>query len=365
MAIFLEQRYKFINWREIKSISEETITQWEETYDVDIRYSPETGRFTVQSIYEPPENLISSVTQPWDKSATTYQVSGNILQDDIRPDANFAEALGVDLTGNDVADFTAMQAASFREGGGQSKLDAFDPDFAESSLHNVAVVAGALRTDGQIPPEAWAANPSIGGAGAGSDILDGGGQGGQLSEVGIPHDADHFIGSNGYGPMAELADVVALTGKTPAGLHGLGGFVELGTLIKDPEANGQLQAEQGLVPATQQFPDYVLPEVYGYPAQADGWNIIRNPYGQISEDEREFGSEGPEMLFESQQVSSLQETLTEYKDFVEAGGDPEVANAALRMTEDRYSEEAAELVHDQDVVASVPEPVNEESYGLV
>jgi len=347
-------------------ISEATIAQWENDYDVDIRYAPETGRFTVQSIYEPPEGLIGAITQPWNGSVSTYQVSGNILQGDIRPDANFAQALGVELTGNDVRDFTAMQAASFREGGGQALLDDHNPDFAQTNLHKVAVVAGALRTDGQIPPEAWAANPSIGGAGAGSDIIPGGGQGGQLSEIGIAHDADHFLGSNGYGPLAELQDVVAITRQTPSGLHGLGGLVEAGTFFQDVESYGQLQAEQNFVPSTTRFPDYVLPEVYGYPAQADGWNVVQNPIsGQITEQDRELGSDGPEMLLESQHSSNIKDTLDEYQAFIDAGGDPEIANTALRMTEDRHAEEAAELQNDQEMVIATPEYEAEESYGIV
>lgn len=347
-------------------ISEETIEAWEEKYDVDIAYDPEAGSFTVQSVSVPRNGIIPGFEE------SAYKVTGNIIDEQITVPENYIRAAGVEPSGDQLADLAEMGRRDFEESGGFEVMNENNEGFQDTPLHNVAIVAGALKTDGQIPPEVWAANPSFGGAGAGADILQGGGQGGGLSEIGIPHDIDHALGSMGYGPMAELNDVVEATGRVPAGGHGLGWATENLIRFNDPEAYANLQEEQRLVPATENFPDYVLPEVYGYPAQADGWGIQMDPpFQQILEKDVIPGSEGPTPVLGAGRQAAA-DTVQGFETYVDAGGDRETAETALRLTEDRYAGERAELIAEnptRDVadLDTARETLSEmeEDYGIV
>ena len=357
-------------------ISDETIETWEEKYKVDIRYDAEDGTFTVQSLdveptaggglgqtletevfgrtfrvhtpevdevdisYDDEGNADISVSlggSPEEHGRSLYKVSGQVLDEEITLSPRYAEAVGVESTGDMIADLKTIGAAEFEAGGGMAVLEERHPNFSQTPLHRIACVAGALRSGGQIPPEVFEANPSFGGSGAGPDLIPGGGQGGGFSEVGIPHDIDMLLGTMGHGPMKELEQVMEHTGRVPSGLHGLGSFVEHAAKLTGAENYPAYIEEREAVPATADFPDYFRAEVDSQYQRDDGWDVQMDPPEKIAPENRLPGAEGPQAMLENDRVHA-RFWKEAYVGYVDRTGDVEGGSQVLAMTEDRNAD---------------------------
>lgn len=304
-------------------IPDEIIEGWELKYGVDITYIPEEGTFSVQTLKT--NNPFKSIHN----EHTQYAVKGRILDETITPNSDYAEALGIPLGDYPAKSFGDMYQKLFENSGGLAELNSRDPDFSSSPLHRVAIVSGALRTDGQIPPEAWAEDLSFGGSGSGANFVAGGGQGGIFSPIGIMHDVDMFLGGHGYGPMSDLANIVAENKTIPTGLHGLGHIVSRIASFSDPEKGEVLKNEQADFPETRDIPNYVT-------SNPDGWyaEIVVFP---IDEKDRHLGPDEKPRGFKF--LLPSKPTLAEegLEKFLAEGGDMADAIESLRKTEDQYN----------------------------
>ncbi len=137
---------------------------------------------------------------------------------DINPNA--AETLGVQQGPNEAQNLINMHRAMFeQQHGNVDEWRETLSDHTASPLHRVAVVAGAARTNFQLPTAFFAQDPSFGASGAGPNIVPYGDNGGFLSVIGIAHDTDWLRGYfTNDGPLWPLGQ---LEGEVPSGLHGL------------------------------------------------------------------------------------------------------------------------------------------------
>ena len=144
--------------------------------------------------------VISNATHRWDKGVPTaldtqYKINVQPLDEKITINPDYAENLGVELTGDLAKDFANLNRVAFERAEGADDFHTNHAEFAGSHLHRTACVAAWLRSDGQIPPESWDANPAFGASGAGAMIEPGGGQGGIVSTIGPAHDTDMTLGA--------------------------------------------------------------------------------------------------------------------------------------------------------------------------
>ena len=366
------------------AITDETIEQWERDYDVDIRYDADAGTFTVQSIdHRPPEERpAAGEDRAMLSGDSTYSVSGTILDDRIELDPRYAEAVGVETTGDLHADLSTIFRTEFEGAGGMEVLNDGHEGFTDTALHRVAIVAGALRTNGQIPPEVFSANASFGGSGVGPDFVAGGGQGGGISEVGIAHDIDHQLGVMGYGPMSALQDSLHATGEVPSGLHGLGDTVigaarAQATVAQwrgDENAFDALDTydrEVEAVGALADVPNYFDPQMLDDIERTDDWTIRMNPVEAVTPETREFGPEGPAPADGDREEARLWGEA--FETYVASTGDAEGGLRVLELTEDRNAETLARAMEESgaslaDLLHRPAEPVHEvdaeHDYGI-
>ena len=143
--------------------------------------------------------------------------------------------------------------------------------FAGSNRDRIAAVAASARTGFAVPAETFAIDPHHGLAGAGHVAAPLSGSGGMMSDTGIAHDTDYFVGYHtGKGPMGAIADIRAATGRDPSGLHGLNLTQNVVSYQEGGAARlAQMRAEQQAVTDTQRIPQYDA--LFGDLPQ--GWDI--------------------------------------------------------------------------------------------
>lgn len=301
------------------SISPAEILKIEKKWGVDIEKQPD-GSYEVTS--DPTHSFINA----YSNSDTQYKINVKPIEEEITINPDYAKAVGVDLTGDIPTDMANLNRTTFQAAEGSEDFYNNYPGFVSTHLHRSACVAAWLRSDGQIPPEAWHANPAFGASGAGAKIEIGGGQGGKASTIGPAHDTDHVLGAAAnIGPMAVLGDFVSKYGTLPAGMHGIPHVADhLGSPFSKEEYENYLQ-EREMMPELQNIPSYDwLPD--GKP----GWTVERIEHGYLSEaeiDPNEMGN-----------------MLAQIDDYIEAGGDPDLLKAYLEA-----SEEGKALPEDQQL----------------
>ena len=143
-----------------------------------------------------------------------------------------------------------------------------------SAMDRVASVIGSVRTGFRVPAEVFARDPAHGLAGVGADRVPGGGPGGFLSDTGIAHDTDYFVGRHlAQGPLAAHAELAA-QGREPSGLHGIyaaEGLTRIAALFSDDSAAAieRVETDRNTVDALNDVPNYDI----GIGPWPGGWNI--------------------------------------------------------------------------------------------
>lgn len=148
--------------------------------------------------------------------------------------------------------------------------------FTDTPLKRVAAAAASARTGFAVPAEVFERGAFFGGAGAGADLVNfggnvHGGQGGQVSKIGVAHDTDWFLGyAFGEGPMASL-NHFEQQGVIPAGVHGLAASRAglAATTLNNGEALQQYRAE------VAELDRVGLPQSPNYDGlmDAQGWQV--------------------------------------------------------------------------------------------
>jgi len=270
---------------------------------------------------------------------TQYKIQVQPIDETITINPDYAKALGVELTGDLATDFANLNRVSFEGADGAADFHSNHAEFAGSHLHRSACVSAWLRSDGQVPPESWHANPAFGGAGAGASIEPGGGQGGVVSTIGPAHDTDWTLGAAGnVGPMKALSVATSITGKLPSGMHGIPNVAnKLGSNFAEKEFQ-IYQNERASMPQTKGIPGYDSPTRSG-----PGWNVERIRHSM----------DYTKLTMETDNHShEAGDALAKMGEYLDNGGDPELARAAFEATEDGKSiPENVQLALDQEQVA--------------
>ena len=245
-------------------ITQADIVKIERDWGLEIDQQPD-GSYTITT---DPTHKFGKISTALD---TQYTMNVQPLNEDITINPAYAKALGVDLTGNLATDFANMNRSSFQDAPEAADFHSNYPEFSGSHLHRAACVGAWIRSNGEIPPQSWHANPAFGASGAGASIETGGGQGGAVSTIGPAHDTDMTLGAAaGIGPMRSLTDVVSATGELNSGMHGISNVADyLGRPFSQSEYQVYLN-ERNSFPDLKNIPTYDNPTTSG-----PGWNIER------------------------------------------------------------------------------------------
>ena len=309
------------------AITQENIEAYERKWDVDIEKQSD-GRYTVTS------NATSNSPHVWGTNIDTttedtrYQINVRPIEEDITINPDYAKAVGVELTGDVATDFANLNRTSFEAAEGSADFETNYPRFNMTHLHRSACVAAWLRSDGQVPPGSWHANPAFGASGAGARIEPGGGQGGRVSSVGPAHDTDHVLGAAAnIGPMEKLGEYVSLTGELPHGMHGIPHVAGIANSLGGESAKAEYQQymhERDVMPELKNIPSYDYK-----PLGKPGWDV-----DLIKPDSSKHAQLDVEMENHQDEIGN---TLAQVDEYLKGGGDPEVMRAILEATEDGKS----------------------------
>ena len=295
------------------AITETDIKKIEAEWEVEIERQPD-GSYEITS--NPTHSRINS--NPVEH--TQYKINVEPIKEDISINPDYAKIVGVELTGDLATDFANLSRTSFNAAEGAADFNNNYPGFTESHLHRSACVAAWLRSDGQIPPDAWHANPAFGASGAGAKIEFGGNQGGKASTIGPAHDTDMTLGvAANVGPMKVLGDFVSKYGKLPSGMHGIPHVANhLGNKLDEYQ---HYLKEREMMPELEDIPSYDW-----IPDGKPGWTVdrIEHGYVNLAEVDAEKGIDQNEM----------KNMVAQIDEYLEAGGDPELLKAFLESVEE-------------------------------
>ena len=227
-------------------------------------------RVEIEKLPDGSYEVTSDSTHRWDQGVPTawdtqYKLTVRPIEDEVNIDPKYAEALGVELTGDKATDWANLSRTAFENAEGAENFHSDHPAFTGSHLNRTACVGAWLRSNGEIPPKSWNANPAFGASGAGATIEPGGGQGGAVSTIGPAHDTDMTLGV-----MANVGPMKDLTAET-SGMHGIPNVAnKLGKHFAEKEYQKYLD-ERETMPELKNIPAYDNPTASG-----PGWSKPRN-----------------------------------------------------------------------------------------